>query len=283
MLTTTIFSPGFDVQTIGSVVVSAFTLSPALTFDGLADNLYLLDNPGLRDGNNIYLLRLSRLSGSAASPVWSTWTGSTILDNSASSTGLFPVANNFSFVQLDAAQRGVAETCAGGPNDGDQCRTSDDCPQPHPPTIVAACRRLDTGDPRIGNVVYRNGRVWGTHSAGLPAGASAQRTAVFWYAIDPAIVAGSPIVQSGVVDPGIVDGHHFYPSISVNQPGKVYYGDVSLHEVFERTAWHCGQHTRQLMLTLEKLGIAPMDPLTDADFAGLPMPSRVWDNETSFD
>ena len=67
------------------------------------------------------------------------------------------------------------------------------------------------------------------------------------------------------------------------QPGKVYYGDVSLHEVFERTAWHSGQHTRQLMLTLEKLGIAPADPLTDADFAGLPMPNEVWDNELSWD
>lgn len=67
------------------------------------------------------------------------------------------------------------------------------------------------------------------------------------------------------------------------QPGKVYYGDVTLHEVLERTAWHSGQHTRQLMLTLEKLGIAPDGPLTDLDFAGLPMPSRVWDNEKSFD
>ena len=66
------------------------------------------------------------------------------------------------------------------------------------------------------------------------------------------------------------------------RPGDVYYGDVSLHEVLERTAWHSGQHTRQLMLTLEKLGIAPMDPLSDADFAGLPMPENVWDNEQSF-
>jgi hypothetical protein len=217
VLTTTIFSPGFDVQTVGSVVVSSFTLSPALTFDGLADSLYLLDNPGLFDGNSTSLLRLSRLSGSAASPIWSTWAGSTILDNSASSTGLFPVANNFAFVQFDAAQAGVAETCLGGPNDGDPCRTSDNCPSPPPPAIAAACRRIDTGDPRIGNVVYRNGRVWGTHSGGLPAGALSQRTAVFWYEIDPAIMAGSPIVQSGVVDPGFADGHHFYPSISVNQ------------------------------------------------------------------
>jgi hypothetical protein len=68
-----------------------------------------------------------------------------------------------------------------------------------------------------------------------------------------------------------------------SQPGKVYYGDVSLHEVFERTAWHSGQHTRQLMLTLEKLGISPSEPLSDADFAGLPMPGKVWDNEQDWD
>jgi len=67
------------------------------------------------------------------------------------------------------------------------------------------------------------------------------------------------------------------------QSGNVYYGDVTLHEVFERTAWHAGQHTRQLMLTLEKLGLSPLDPLTDADFAGLPMPINVWDNEQGWE
>jgi len=68
-----------------------------------------------------------------------------------------------------------------------------------------------------------------------------------------------------------------------SQPGKVYYGDVTLHEVLERTGWHSGQHSRQLMLTLEKLGIAPDEPLSDADFAGLPMPNNVWDNEQTWD
>ena len=68
-----------------------------------------------------------------------------------------------------------------------------------------------------------------------------------------------------------------------DQPGKVYYGAVSLHEVLERTAWHSGQHTRQLMLTLDKLGIDPDEPLGDAAFAALPMPRNVWDNEKSFD
>ena len=67
------------------------------------------------------------------------------------------------------------------------------------------------------------------------------------------------------------------------QPGKVYYGEVTLHEVLERTGWHSGQHTRQIILMLrEKLGIEPDGPLEDADFAGLPMPKNVWDNERSF-
>ena len=75
------------------------------------------------------------------------------------------------------------------------------------------------------------------------------------------------------------NGKHF----DFNQPGNVYYGEVSLHEVLERTAWHSGQHTRQIILMLrEKLGIAPDGPLEDVDFAGLPMPKNIWDNEQSF-
>ncbi len=57
----------------------------------------------------------------------------------------------------------------------------------------------------------------------------------------------------------------------------------TLHEVLERTGWHSGQHTRQIILMLqEKLGITPDAPLVDADFAGLPMPKNIWDNERSF-
>ena len=56
-----------------------------------------------------------------------------------------------------------------------------------------------------------------------------------------------------------------------------------MHEVLERTCWHSGQHTRQLMLVLEKLGIQPDGALGDAAFAGLPMPKNVWDNETTWD
>lgn len=68
------------------------------------------------------------------------------------------------------------------------------------------------------------------------------------------------------------------------QPADVYYGEVSLHEVLERTCWHSGQHTRQIILMLrEKLGVEPDGPLDDSDFEGLPLPKNVWDNERSFD
>lgn len=67
------------------------------------------------------------------------------------------------------------------------------------------------------------------------------------------------------------------------QPGKVYYGDVSLHEVLERTCWHSGQHTRQLMLVLEKLGITPDGALGEEAFAGLPLPKNIWDNEMAWE
>ncbi len=68
------------------------------------------------------------------------------------------------------------------------------------------------------------------------------------------------------------------------QPGEVYYGEVSLHEVLERTGWHSGQHTRQIILMLtKKLGIRPDTPLKDSDLKGLPLPKNIWDNERSFD
>ena len=56
-----------------------------------------------------------------------------------------------------------------------------------------------------------------------------------------------------------------------------YYGDQPLHDVMERSTWHSAQHTRQLMMVLEGLGLAPDGPLSAADLAGLPLPEKVWD------
>lgn len=59
----------------------------------------------------------------------------------------------------------------------------------------------------------------------------------------------------------------------------VYYGQQSLHEFLERTTWHSGQHARQLVWVLERMGIAPAQPLRSEMFRGLPMPEKVWDDE----
>ena len=40
--------------------------------------------------------------------------------------------------------------------------------------------------------------------------------------------------------------------VDFDQPGNVYYGEVNLHEVLERTGWHSGQHVRQINLLLKK-------------------------------
>lgn len=62
----------------------------------------------------------------------------------------------------------------------------------------------------------------------------------------------------------------------------VYYGEQTMHEFFERTVWHSGQHTRQLQLVVEKLGLQPHGPIQSADIEGLPMPQNVFDDQLQF-
>ncbi len=64
---------------------------------------------------------------------------------------------------------------------------------------------------------------------------------------------------------------------SGTQKVQTYYGEQTLHEILERATWHSGQHVRQWHMLLGIAGIAPDGPLSDSDFASLPMPSSVWD------
>lgn len=58
----------------------------------------------------------------------------------------------------------------------------------------------------------------------------------------------------------------------------VYYGEPTVHELFERVTWHSGQHTRQLEWILEnELGIEAVDTPGQETWDGLPMPEKVWD------
>jgi len=67
------------------------------------------------------------------------------------------------------------------------------------------------------------------------------------------------------------------PDKSGRETVQTYYGPQLLHEYLERTTWHVGQHTRQWVMLLGMNGITPDDPPGAPDFAGLPMPSSVWD------
>ena len=58
---------------------------------------------------------------------------------------------------------------------------------------------------------------------------------------------------------------------------QTYYGPQHLHELLERTTWHCGQHVRQWFMLLEMAKVTPITTLKASAFADLPMPSSVWD------
>lgn len=62
-----------------------------------------------------------------------------------------------------------------------------------------------------------------------------------------------------------------------SSPVPTYFGETTRHELLERTVWHSAQHVRQLASLLERAGLEPDRPLTEADLAGLPLTGRVWD------
>jgi uncharacterized damage-inducible protein DinB len=71
-------------------------------------------------------------------------------------------------------------------------------------------------------------------------------------------------------------------TFDLSRPADVYYGTQSLHEFLERSTWHSAQHTRQLALVVEKLGLTPDRPLGAAELAGLPLPEHAWDDKLAF-
>ena len=195
-LTVTVFGPGFDTLSGGV----GFTMKPALTFDPDEDTLYLVDNFWMED-DGTPLVRLSQLTGTGDAPVWASVDGSSIEPGS----GLFRVQIPFDFFQEDAQQAGV-----NGP-------------------------LIETNDPRVLNVVFRNGHLWFTHTGGYPVGA-VDRTAVLWYEIDPTRLS-SPIVQSGMIK-GHRWQHYIFPSIAVNCANDVCIGcSYAANLVFVSAAW----------------------------------------------
>ena len=183
-LTVTVFDPGFDL----SGQIDGFTLRPAVTFDAAEPDLYIVDNSGFASGG-VPLLRLSRIIGSGPAPTWEALPG--IFGGVNADSGLYLVDNDFNFQMINASQPGTGF-------------------------------RVATNDFRIrSGTALRNGRLWATHPAGLPANSTPDRTAVFWYEWDP--IQADPLVQSGVISGG-PDTHYFFPGLSVNSANDMVIG-----------------------------------------------------------
>lgn len=64
---------------------------------------------------------------------------------------------------------------------------------------------------------------------------------------------------------------------SCRQTVKTFFGEQTIHMLFERSTWHSAQHARQLIAVLERFGIEPDQRLGAAELAGLPLPEGLWE------
>ena len=64
---------------------------------------------------------------------------------------------------------------------------------------------------------------------------------------------------------------------SCEWPVKTYYGVRPGAELLERQTWHSAQHTRQLQVVLEGLGVPLSRKVSPDAYAGLPMPEGIWE------
>jgi len=58
---------------------------------------------------------------------------------------------------------------------------------------------------------------------------------------------------------------------------RTFYGEQPLHAVLELTTRHCTQHVRKLLALMDQHGMTVDRPLGPAEFAGLPLPEKVWE------
>lgn len=80
--------------------------------------------------------------------------------------------------------------------------------------------RIETNDDRLQSAVYRFGRIWCSHTVGLPV-SGATRTAAKWWSVQPAT---GLLDQSGVLDDSANQYSYYYPSIAVNSQGLMMLG-----------------------------------------------------------
>ena len=99
----------------------------------------------------------------------------------------------------------------------------------------------------------------------------------FWFGENPAddIVDGDDVARYGEAVRKRVN-EWLQRDDALEGMCDTYYGPQAATELFERTVWHAAQHLRQVYVVLEHLGITPDQPLTEADYKGLPLPDSIW-------
>lgn len=83
--------------------------------------------------------------------------------------------------------------------------------------------KIDAGDDRTINVVYRNGSLWASHSVFLPV-TTPTRSAVQWWQISPTCVSPCSPQQIGRIDDSSGVNFYAYPSIAVNKNDDILLG-----------------------------------------------------------
>ncbi len=86
---------------------------------------------------------------------------------------------------------------------------------------LGTSQKINSGDHRMQNVVYRNGKLWAAHHVFVPAG-SPTRSVVQWWEID---ASDGEVIQYGRIDEA---GKHFaFPTIAVNALEEILIGYAS--------------------------------------------------------
>jgi hypothetical protein len=158
--------------------VSGFTLCPAQTYDPSESSMFLININSRGSGSTGGTLLLRKLTGVVGSPVISTC--------GSPSAGSLPTS-----------VRKWSQNGAGG---------ADFAPQAGTTTY-----KIQNNDDRINNCVFRNGKIWCSHTVFYPQGGPTH-SSVMWWQVDS---LGVP-AQVGVIDDPAGVKFYAFPSIAVN-------------------------------------------------------------------
>ncbi len=87
-------------------------------------------------------------------------------------------------------------------------------------TQLGTTNKVDAGDDRFTSLVYKNGKLWCTHTVFLPDPGTASRSSVMWWQID---TLANP-VQIGLINDPVTPSFFVYSSISVNDSNDALIG-----------------------------------------------------------